>query len=95
MPPPFCPRIRTQQNTESTNHSLWDRTGGNLLSLYYSTSDGGHTFKPNANVYSSDGLSLTGNCGACSNVWGCENQKAPFSEAGYARIFELSAKYNF
>lgn len=77
------------------NHSLWGSTGGNLLSLYYSTSDGGHTFKPNTNVYSGDGVNLTGTCGAGSNVWGCENQKAPFSGAGYARIFELSAKYNF
>ncbi len=77
------------------NHSLWGSTGGNLLSLYYSTPDGGHTFKPNTNVYSSDGVSLTGTCGAGSNVWGCENQKSPFSGAGYARIFELSVKYNF
>jgi hypothetical protein len=77
------------------NHSLWGSTGGNLLSLYYSTSDGGHTFTPNANVYSGDGVSLTGTCGAGTSVWGCENQKAPFSGAGYARIIELSVKYNF
>ena len=77
------------------NHSLWGSTGGNLLSPYFSTTDGGHSFTPNTNVYSSDGVSLTGTCGAGSNVWGCENQKAPFSGAGYARIIELSAKYNF
>ena len=77
------------------NHSLWGSTGGNLLSLYYSTSDGGHSFTPNTKVYSSDGVSLAGTCGAGSNVWGCENQKAPFSGAGYARIIELSVKYNF
>jgi hypothetical protein len=77
------------------NHSLWGSTGGNLLSLYYSTPDGGHSFTPNTNVYSGDGVSLTGACGAGSSVWGCENQKAPFSGAGYARIIELSVKYNF
>lgn len=77
------------------NHSLWGSTGGNLLSLYYATSDGGHSFAPNKKVYSSDGVSLTGTCGAGSNVWGCENQKAPFSGAGYGRIIELSVKYNF
>lgn len=77
------------------NHSLWGSTGGNLLSLYYSTSDGGHTFTPNTSVYGGDGVSLTGTCGAGSSVWGCENQKAPFSGAGYARIVELSVKYNF
>lgn len=77
------------------NHSLWGSSGGNLLSLYYSTSDGGHTFAPNTKVYAGDGVSLTGSCGAGSSVWGCENQKAPFSGAGYARIVELSVKYNF
>ncbi len=94
--------IRESQNVQIRasafdfmNHSLWGSTGGNLLNLYFSTTDGGHTFTPNTGVYGGDGVSLTGTCGAGSSVWGCENQKAPFSGAGYARIIELSAKYNF
>lgn len=77
------------------NHSLWGSSGGNLLDLYFSTTNGGQSFTPNSSVYSGDGVKLTGACGTGSSTWGCENQKAPFSGAGYARIVELSVKYNF
>jgi hypothetical protein len=74
------------------NHSLWGFSGNNLLTLKYGTQDGGHTFYTNSNIL---GVSTTGSCGAGSDVWGCMNQKSPYSGAGYARIVELSLKYNF
>ena len=66
------------------NHSLWGFSGNNLLTLKYATKDGGHTF------YTSDNI-----LGVKQNAWGIMNQKSPYSGAGYARIVELSVKYNF
>ncbi len=74
------------------NHSLWGSTGGNMLNLTYQTEDGGHTFTTNSAIL---GAATSGACGANSDVWGCEDQKTPYSGAGYARIIELSVKYNF
>jgi len=74
------------------NHSLWGFSGNDLVTLKYGTQDGGHTFYTNSTIL---GVNATGSCGADSNVWGCMNQKAPYSGAGYARIVELSLKYNF
>lgn len=74
------------------NHSLWGFSGNNLLTLKYGTQDGGHTFYTNSSIL---GVNATGGCGADSDVWGCMNQKSPYSGAGYARIVELSLKYNF
>ena len=67
------------------NHSLWGFSGNNLLTLKYNTSDGGHTFTTNKDIL---GLKDV-------NQWGVMNQKSPYSGAGYARIVELSVKYNF
>ncbi len=66
------------------NHSLWGFSGNNYLTLKYGTQDGGHTFYTNSNLL-----------GVNQSAWGIENQKAPYSGAGYARIIELSLKYNF
>jgi hypothetical protein len=66
------------------NHSLWGFSGNNLLTLKYGTQDGGHTFYTNSNIL-----------GVAENTWGVMNQKSPYSGAGYARIVELSIKYNF
>ena len=66
------------------NHSLWGFSGNNYLTLKYGTQDGGHTFYTNSNLL-----------GVNQSTWGIENQKAPYSGAGYARIIELSLKYNF
>ncbi len=74
------------------NHSLWGSTGGNMLNLTYQTEDGGHTFTTNSAIL---GAATSGSCGTNSDVWGCQNQKTPYSGAGYARIIELSIKYNF
>jgi len=75
------------------NHSLWGLSGNNLISLLYTTSDGGHTFKPDTASYG--GVQLSGSCSPGGQVFGCENEKSPYSGAGYARIVELSLKYNF
>jgi len=75
------------------NHSLWGLSGNNLISLLYTTSDGGNTFKPDTASYGS--VKLTGNCTPGGSVFGCENEKSPYSGAGYARIVELSLKYSF
>lgn len=77
------------------NHSLWGSTGGNLLDVPIATKDGGHTFAINQSALTGEGVSESGACGANSTTWGCKNQKAPYSGAGYARIIELSLKYNF
>ncbi len=66
------------------NHSLWGFSGNNLATLKYGTQDGGHTFYTNESLL-----------GVPENQWGVENQKSPYSGAGYARIVELSLKYNF
>jgi Carboxypeptidase regulatory-like domain len=66
------------------NHSLWGLSGNNLLSLKYATKDGGHTFYTNDSIL-----------GVKQTAWGIMNQKSPYSGAGYARIVELSVKYNF
>jgi Carboxypeptidase regulatory-like domain len=66
------------------NHSLWGFSGNDLLTLKYGTQDGGHSFYTNSNLL-----------GVAENTWGTMNQKSPYSGAGYARIVELSLKYNF
>ncbi len=66
------------------NHSLWGFSGNNLLTLKYQTNDGGHTFLTNSSIL-----------GVNQSAWGVMNQKSPYSGAGYARIIELSLKYNF
>jgi hypothetical protein len=66
------------------NHSLWGFSGNNFLTLIYQTNDGGHTFFTNSNIL-----------GVNQSAWGVMNQKTPYSGAGYARIIELSVKYNF
>jgi len=75
------------------NHSLWGFSTNSVLQLLYTTSDGGHTFQPDTASYGS--ISTTGSCSPGGTVWGCENIKSPYSGAGYARIVELSLKYNF
>jgi len=66
------------------NHSLWGFSGSSLISLKMATKDGGQSF------YTSDDL-----LGVAQTSWGKMNQKSPYSGAGYARIVELSLKYNF
>lgn len=66
------------------NHSLWGFSGNNYLQLKYQTNDGGHTFFTNSSIL-----------GVNESAWGVMNQKSPYSGAGYARILELSLKYNF
>jgi hypothetical protein len=66
------------------NHSLWGFSGNNLLTLTYQSNDGGHTFFTNSGIL-----------GVNTSAWGVMNQKSPYSGAGYARIVELSMKYNF
>ncbi len=84
-------KIREQQNVEFRasafdfmNHSLWGFSGNNLLTLKYGTQDGGQTFYTNNNIL-----------GVSESKWGVMDQKSPYSGAGYARIVELSLKYNF
>ncbi|MFT4111355.1 carboxypeptidase regulatory-like domain-containing protein [Silvibacterium sp.] len=66
------------------NHSLWGLSGTNLVTLKYGTQDGAKSFYTNSSLL-----------GIAENTWGTENQKSPYSGAAYARIFELSLKYNF
>jgi hypothetical protein len=66
------------------NHSLWGYSGSNLVTLNLATKDGGHSF------YTNDAV-----LGVSQSKWGIMDQKTPYSGAGYARIIELSAKYNF
>ena len=68
------------------NHSLWGFSQNNLLTLKMGTSDGGKSF------YTND--SLLG-INTSQTPWGTMNQKFPYSGAAYARIIELSMKYNF
>ena len=83
--------IHKQQNVEFRasafdfmNHSLWGLSGNSLVTLKYATKDGGNSF------YTSDSL-----LGVSQSKWGVMDQKTPYSGAGYARIIELSLKYNF
>ncbi|GGH06127.1 carboxypeptidase-like regulatory domain-containing protein [Silvibacterium dinghuense] len=66
------------------NHSLWGLSGTNLITLKYGTQDGAKSFYTNNSLL-----------GIAENTWGVQNQKTPYSGAAYARIFELSLKYNF
>ena len=67
------------------NHSLWGYNNGSLLGLKLNTSDRGHSFFTNASTLGLSSMSQ----------WGIEDQKFPYSGAGYNRILELSAKYIF
>jgi hypothetical protein len=66
------------------NHSLWGFSGNNLLTLKLATKDGGKSFYTNDNIL-----------GVSQSKWGVMDQKFPYSGAAYARIIELSMKYNF
>ncbi|HKO18489.1 MAG TPA: hypothetical protein VJU82_06350, partial [Acidobacteriaceae bacterium] len=66
------------------NHSLWGYSGNSPLSLNLATLDGGKSF------YTNDAI-----LGISQSKWGIMDQKSPYSGAGYARIIELSMKYNF
>ena len=66
------------------NHSLWGYSGNSPLSLNLATKDGGKSFYTNDTVL-----------GISQSKWGIMDQKSPYSGAGYARIIELSMKYNF
>ncbi|WP_420236369.1 carboxypeptidase-like regulatory domain-containing protein [Telmatobacter bradus] len=84
-------KIHNAQNVEFRasafdfmNHSLWGLSGTNLVTLKYATKDGGNSF------YTSDSV-----LGVAQSKWGVMDQKTPYSGAGYARIIELSAKFNF
>lgn len=75
------------------NHSLWGLSSNNRLSLSYVTLDGGQTF---SSSYTDPKTGKTSNLLAVDpSQWGVEDQKSPYSGAGYARIIELSVKYNF
>jgi len=70
------------------NHSLWGFSGNNLLQLSnFVTLDGGHTF---STTYQGKNI-----LNVSPSSWGIMNQKSPYSGAGYARIVQLSLKYNF
>lgn len=92
--------ITEQQNVEFRasafnfmNHPLWGSTGGNLLTLKYTTPDGGHTYTSSSALL---GVPESGPCTTSgSSAWGCMNQKYPYSAAAYGRIIQLSLKYNF
>jgi hypothetical protein len=66
------------------NHSLWGLSSTNVIKLKLATEDGGQSFYTNSNVL-----------GIAESKWGTMDQKSPYSGAGYARIIELSLKYNF
>lgn len=66
------------------NHPLWGFSGNNLLTLKYATRDGGHSYFTNSSLL-----------GVPESSWGVQNQKFPYSGAGYNRIVELSVKYSF
>jgi hypothetical protein len=65
------------------NHSLWGFSSNSLLTLNLATKDG-RSFYTNDKVL-----------GVSQSKWGIMDQKFPYSGAGYARIIELSMKYNF
>lgn len=75
------------------NHPLWGSTGGNLLTLKYTTPDGGQTYSSSSALL---GVPESGSCTTSGTAgWGCMNQKYPYSGAAYDRIVQLSLKYNF
>jgi len=92
--------ITERQNVQFTasafdflNHSLWGLSSGSRLSLSYVTLDGGQTFSTS---YTDPTTKKTSNLLSVDpSAWGVEDQKSPYSGAGYARIVELSLKYNF
>jgi len=68
------------------NHSLWGFSGNTPLTLKLGTADGGRSFYTNDTLLGSKGAQA---------AWGTMDQKFPYSGAAYARIIELSMKYNF
>ena len=68
----------------NTNSLVSD--GDSPLTLKLGTKDGGKSF------YTND--TLLGGAGSQAK-WGIMDQKFPYSGAAYARIIELSMKYNF
>jgi hypothetical protein len=66
------------------NHSLWGFSGSTPLALNLATKDRGKSFYTNDTIL-----------GISQSKWGIMDQKSPYSGAGYARIIELSMKYNF